>query len=48
MPAAVAIIAAVQWVTSPGGSVNVNATARSATSGPRGGMRDGRVCPSDA
>ena len=43
MPAYFAIIAAVQWVVSAGGSVNVSATTRSATSGPSGGTRDGRV-----
>ena len=43
MPVAVAIIAAVQWVASTGGSVSVSASTRSATSGPKGGMRDGRV-----
>ena len=42
IPATVAIIAAVQWVVSTGGSVNVDATTRSATSGPIGGMHDGR------
>ncbi len=43
MPAAFAIMAAVQWVVSAGGSVSVSATTRSATSGPSGGTRDGRV-----
>ena len=43
MPAALAIMAAVQWVVSPGGSARVSATTRSATSGPSGGMREGRV-----
>lgn len=43
MPAACAIMAAVQCVVSPGGSASVSATTRSATSGPRGGMREGRV-----
>ena len=43
MPTAFAIIAAVQWVTSTGGSVRVSATTRSAISEPRGGMRDGGV-----
>jgi hypothetical protein len=33
----------VQWVVSPAGSVSVSATTRSATSGPSGGTRDGRV-----
>ena len=43
MPTACAIISAVQWVVSPGGSSSVSATTRSATSGPSGGMREGRV-----
>ena len=43
MPVWAAIIAAVQWVVSTGGSLSVSATTRSVTSGPRGGMRDGRV-----
>ena len=43
MPADFAIIAAVQWVVSAGGSVSVSATTRSATSEPSGGTRDGRV-----
>ena len=43
MPLARAIRSAVQWVVSAGGSVNVSATTRSATSGPSGGMREGRV-----
>jgi len=42
-PVAAAIIAAVQCVVSPGGSVSVSAATRSTTSGPSGGMRDGRV-----
>jgi hypothetical protein len=42
-PLAFAIIAAVQWVVSAGGSLRVSATTRSATSAPSGGMRDGRV-----
>ena len=33
MPIALAIMAAVQWVVSPGGSASVSATTRSATSG---------------
>lgn len=43
MPTATAIIKAVQWVASMGGSVSVSAATRSATSGARGGMRGGRV-----
>ena len=43
MPADFAIIAAVQWVVSAGGSVSVSATTRSATSGPSSRTRDGRV-----
>ena len=43
MPAAFAIMSAVQCVVSPGGSASVSATTRSATSGPSGGMREGRV-----
>src|SRR3954470_10267049 len=43
IPTAFAIIAAVQWVASTGGSVRVSATTRSAISEPRGGMREGRV-----
>ena len=43
MPLALAMAAAVQCVTSPGGSVSVSATTRAATSAPSGGMRDGRV-----
>lgn len=43
MPAGCAIMAAVQCVVSPGGSASVSATTRSATSGPRGGMREGLV-----
>ena len=34
---------AVQWVVSPGGSARVSAITRSATSGAKGGMREGRV-----
>ena len=36
MPVAVAIIAAVQWVASTGGSVSASATTRSASFGPQG------------
>ncbi len=43
MPDFSAIMAAVQWVASAGGSVSVKATTRSATWAPSGGMRDGRV-----
>src|SRR5471030_2105018 len=43
MPQAAAISAAVQWVLSPGGGLEVNVTTRSATSGPSGAMREGRV-----
>ena len=43
MPAAFAIMSAAQCVVSPGGSASVSATTRSPTSGPSGGMRDGRV-----
>src|SRR5882672_1468584 len=43
MPQAAAISAAVQRVLSPGGGLEVNATTRSATSGPSGAMREGRV-----
>ena len=42
-PAALAIMAPVQWVASPGGSLSVRATMRSASSSPSGGMREGRV-----
>ena len=38
-----AIASAVQCVVSPGGSSSVSATTRSATSGARGAIRDGRV-----
>ena len=38
-----AIRSAVQWVVSTGGSASVSATTRAATSGPSGGMREGRV-----
>src|SRR6516162_3031805 len=43
MPSALAIIAAVQWVTSAGGAVRVRATVRSCTAVGSRGMRDGRV-----
>src|SRR5438067_8133732 len=43
IPTCPAIIAAVQWVASTGGSGSVSATTRSATSGSTAGMRDGRV-----
>src|SRR5665811_2176718 len=43
MPFSFAIMAAVQWVASAGGSLSVRATTRSATSVPSGGMREGRV-----
>ena len=43
MPTAFAIIEAVQWVASTGGSVRVSATTRSAISEPSGGIREGRV-----
>ncbi len=42
-PMAFAIIEAVQWVASTGGSVRVSATTRSAISEPSGGIREGRV-----
>ena len=38
-----AIITAVQWVVSPGGSVWVSATTRSVFSRGSGGMREGRA-----
>ena len=38
-----AIARPVQWVVSPGGSARVRATIRSATSGPKGLTREGRV-----
>src|ERR1700738_592663 len=41
MPTAFAIIEAVQWVASTGGSVRVSATTRSAISEPSGGIRGG-------
>jgi integrase len=40
MPTAFAIIEAVQWVASTGGSVRVSATTRSAISDPSGGIRE--------
>ena len=43
IPTAFAIIVAVQWVASAGGSVRVSATTRLAISDPSGGMREGRV-----
>src|SRR3954447_8405325 len=43
MPLARAIRSAVQWVVSTGGSASVSDTTRAATSGPSGGMREGRV-----
>ena len=43
IPTAFAIIVAVQWVASAGGSVWVSTTTRSAISDPSGGMREGRV-----
>lgn len=43
MPLVRAIKSAVQWVVSVGGSANVSATTRSATSGPSPGTREGRV-----
>src|SRR5450755_2014644 len=43
MSLARAIRSAVQWVVSVGGSANVSATTRSATSGPNRGIREGRV-----
>ena len=41
--AAFAIAEPVQWLAVGGGPANVSATTRSATSGPNGGMREGRV-----
>src|SRR5882757_8539569 len=41
IPTAFAIIVAVQWVASAGGSVRVSATTRLAISDPSGGMREG-------
>ena len=43
IPTCSAIIGAVQWVTSPGGSVSVSATVRSCTVAGSRGIRDGRV-----
>src|SRR5215472_5576148 len=43
IPTALAIIAAVQCVVSPGGAPRVNATVRSHTLADNGGMREGRV-----
>ena len=43
IPAVLAIMPAVQWVVSPGGSSWVSAITRSATCAPKGGMREGRV-----
>ena len=43
IPAALAMAAPVQWVVSPGGSVWVSATTRSATAGGSGATRDRRV-----
>ena len=43
MPTTFAIARPVQCVTSPGGSINVRATTRSATSDAKAGTRDGRV-----
>src|SRR6266436_829048 len=43
IPTCLAIIGAVQWVTSPGGSVCVSATVRSCTVAGSRGIRDGRV-----
>ena len=40
IPAALAIAAPVQWVACGGGPAKVKATTRSATPGPKGGMRD--------
>ena len=45
IPTALAMAAAVQWVTSPGGSVAVSATTRATSERPRDRMRDGRSCP---
>jgi hypothetical protein len=42
-PVSLAIASAVQCVVSPGGSLRVSATTRSATSAPSGGIREGRV-----
>src|SRR6516162_11631975 len=43
IPTCLAIIWAVQWVTSPGGSVCVSATVCSCTVAGSRGIRDGRV-----
>ena len=43
MPQALAIMSAVQYVVSAGGSSSVRFATRSAMSGPRGGIREGRV-----
>src|SRR6266704_6327221 len=43
IPTALAMAAPVQWVVSPGASVWVSATTRSATAGGSGATRDGRV-----
>src|ERR1700683_3165148 len=43
MPTAFAIMMAVQWVASAGGSVWLSITTRSAISDSSGGMREGRV-----
>jgi hypothetical protein len=43
IPLAAAIISAVQCVVSPGASVRLSATTRSATSGASGAIREGRV-----
>ncbi len=43
IPTCLAIMWAVQWVTSPGGSVSVNATVRSCTVAGSRGIRNGRV-----
>ena len=43
IPLAAAIMSAVQCVVSPGASVRVSVTTRSATSGARRAIREGRV-----
>src|SRR5712692_8291284 len=43
IPAVLAIMPAVQWVVSPGGSCWVSAITRAATAAPNGGMRERRV-----
>src|SRR5450432_2427842 len=48
MPLARAIRSAVQWVVSVGGSANVSATTRSATSGPPGNPRGARLVSQEA